>query len=215
MAIFYIKTKSGDVFELTATTDVAFSHRNTNTRFPVESGSSITDHSVIENSTFSLSGVITEVVNLTKDSPQKGIKDYIEGLDKLRKSKELFTVFLDNRLKPYSNCLFTEFSGSKSVVEGLGGWRIQLGIEQVKLVDQAKASLVEVEAVEKPSSTSDAKDAAKDAAGAKKDEGNKPQAEKTLFKKTGNAFGGFLFEQFGNAEVSQSEAASILSGAAQ
>lgn len=201
MAIFYIKTKSGDVFELTATTDVAFSHRNTNTRFPVESGSSITDHSVIENSTFSLSGVITEVVNLTKDSPQKGINDYIEGLDKLRKSKELFTVFLDNRLKPYSNCLFTEFSGSKSVVEGLGGWRIQLGIEQVKLVDQAKASLVEVEAVESPSSTSNAKDAAKDAAGAKKDEGNKSNLEFSGARKAVDAGKGFLGIGAGNAEV--------------
>ena len=201
MAIFYIKTKSGDVFELTATTDVAFSHRNTNTRFPVESGSSITDHSVIENSTFSLSGVITEVVNLTKDSPQKGIKDYIEGLDKLRKSKELFTVFLDNRLKPYGNCLFTEFSGSKSVVEGLGGWRIQLGIEQVKLVDQAKASLVEVEAVESPSSTSNAKDAAKDAAGAKKDEGNKSNLEFAAIRKAVDAGKGFLGAGAGNAEV--------------
>lgn len=201
MAIFYIKTKSGDVFELTATTDVAFSHRNTNTRFPVESGSSITDHSIIENSTFSLSGVITEVVNLSKDSPQKGIKDYIEGLDRLRKSKELFTVFLDNKLKPYTNCLFTEFSGSKSVVEGLGGWKISLGIEQVKLVDQAKASLVQIDPVEKPSSASDAKDSAKDGTGAKKDEGNKPQISYSIVRAGKDAAVGYFGPEAGNAEV--------------
>jgi hypothetical protein len=178
MSIFYIKTKSGDVFELTATTDVSFNHRNTNTKFPVESGASITDHSVIENSTFSLSGVITEVVNLTKDSPQKGIKAYIEGLDALRKSKVPFTVFLDNRLKPYTNCLFTEFSGTKGVAEGVGAWRINIGIEQVKFVDKARASLVEIAAQPDPtSSASDGSDATKDGTGNKKDEGNKPQVE--------------------------------------
>lgn len=179
MSIFYIKTKSGDVFELTATTDVGFNHRNTNTKFPVESGASITDHSVIENSTFSLAGVITEVVNLTKDSPQKGIKAYIEGLDALRKSKVPFTVFLDNRLKPYTNCLFTEFSGVKGVTEGVGAWRINIGIEQVKFVDKAQASLVEVEAQQDPSSSSDGSDSTKDGTGSKKDEGNKPQLEYT------------------------------------
>lgn len=182
MSIFYIKTKSGDVFELTATTDVGFNHRNTNTKFPVESGASITDHSVIENSTFSLAGVITEVVNLTKDSPQKGIKAYIEGLDALRKSKVPFTVFLDNRLKPYTNCLFTEFSGSKSVTEGVGAWRISIGIEQVKFVDKAQASLVQIEAQDDPSSTANGSDATKDGTGAKKDEGNKSGREKSQFK---------------------------------
>lgn len=184
MSIFYIKTKSGDVFELTATTDVSFNHRNTNTKFPVESGASITDHSVIENSTFSLSGVITEVVNLTKDSPQKGIKAYIEGLDALRKSKVPFTVFLDNRLKPYTNCLFTEFSGSKGVTEGVGAWRINIGIEQVKFVDKAQASLVQIEAQDDPSSTANGSDATKDGTGSKKDEGNKSGKDATsLFKK--------------------------------
>lgn len=191
MSIFYIKTKSGDVFELTATTDVSFNHRNTNTKFPVESGASITDHSVIENSTFSLSGIITEVVNLTKDSPQKGIKAYIEGLDALRKSKVPFTVFLDNRLKPYTNCLFTEFSGTKGVTEGVGAWRINIGIEQVRFVDKAQASLVQVEARDDPSSTANGSDATKDGTGAKKDEGNKAGREKSQFKQGKDAiFGG-------------------------
>jgi hypothetical protein len=191
MAVFYIKTKSGDVFELTATTDVGFSHRNTNTKFPVESGASITDHSVSENSTFSLSGVITEVVNLTKDSPQKGIKAYIEGLDTLRKSKVPFTVFLDNRLKPYTNCLFTEFSGAKGVTEGVGAWRINIGIEQVRFVDKAQSSLVQIDPQDDPSSTSNGSDSNKDGIGAKKDEGNKSGRERSIFKQGKDAlFGG-------------------------
>lgn len=191
MAVFYIKTKSNDVFELTATTDVAFQHRNTNTRFPVESGASITDHSVEENSTFTLSGVITQVVNLTKNSPQKGIKEYIEGLDKLRKSKETFTVFLDNRLSPFKNCLFTEISGTKSVTEGLGAWRINLAIEQVKLVDKAGASKVEVAGESTTSADgANATDATKDSVSNKANAGSKPNIEFSTIRKGVDMFGG-------------------------
>lgn len=180
MAVFYIKTKSGDVYELTATTDVSFSHRSSNTKFPVEAGYSVTDHSTIENTTLNLSGVITEVVQLNKQSPQRGIKDYIEGLNTLRKSKELFTVFLDNKLQPFKNCLFTEISGDKGIQEGLGSWRIRLGIEQIRVTSKASASIVEVENTTQSSSDSNASDATKDATGSTKDEGNKPTREKTL-----------------------------------
>jgi hypothetical protein len=191
MAVFYIKTKAGDVFELTATTDVGFQHRNTNTKFPVESGASITDHSVVENSTFTLSGVITEVVNLTKNSPQKGIKDYIQGLDKLRRSRELFTVFLDNRLSPYKHCLFTEFSGQKGVVEGLGSWRINISIEQIRIVDKAKASLVQV-AGESSDDTVNADKAKADTLAGKSDNGSKSSTktrDDSLFRSAADGLG--------------------------
>jgi hypothetical protein len=207
MAVFYIKTKAGDVFELTATTDVGFQHRNTNTKFPVESGASITDHSVVENSTFTLSGVITEVVNLTKNSPQKGIKDYIQGLDALRKSRELFTVFLDNRLSPYKNCLFTDFSGTKGVVEGLGSWRINISIEQVRIVDKAKASLVEV-AGESSDDTVNAEKAKADGLAEKKDSGSK-SSTKTRDDSMWRAIG----EQVGDVDAAKKKAAELLGGA--
>jgi soluble cytochrome b562 len=180
MAIFYIKTTSGDVFELTATTDVAFSLKNSNTRFPVESGYTATDHSTVENTSFTLDGIITEVVQLNKQSPQKGIKDYIEGLDKLRKSFERFTVYLDNRLTPFINCLFTDLSYKKSQTEGVGAWRVSLSIEQIRIVDKAKASSVQIEATE---STDNADGDIKDSVDGKTEEGNKPTRETSLFKK--------------------------------
>lgn len=196
MAVFYIKTKNNDVYELTATTDVTFSHRNTNTKYPVESGASITDHVIVENSTFTLSGVITEVVNLNKSSPQKGIREYIEGLDALRKSKQPFTVFLDNKLKPYKNCLFTEFSGSKGVMEGLGSWRLNLSIEQVRFVDKATSSLVQVA----PTSEEAGKNAdgtSKDDIDAKKEEGSKTGLEKTFGRQVKEGGENFLKDKFG------------------
>lgn len=194
MAVFYIKTKSGDVYELTATTDVSFSHRSSNTKFPVEAGYSVTDHSTIENTTLNMSGVITEVVQLNKQSPQRGIKDYVEGLNTLRKSKELFTVFLDNKLQPFKNCLFTEISGDKGVQEGLGSWRIRLGIEQIRVTSKATQSVVEVENApsKETSSDSNASDATKDTAGETKDEGNKPT--RTIAGKLGVSLGGAVYD---------------------
>lgn len=196
MAVFYIKTKNNDVYELTATTDVTFSHRNTNTKYPVESGASITDHVIVENSTFTLSGVITEVVNLNKSSPQKGIREYIEGLDTLRKSKQPFTVFLDNKLKPYKNCLFTEFSGSKGVMEGLGSWRLNLSIEQVRFVDKATSSLVQIAPTsEEIGSNSDG--TSKDGIFGKKEEGSKTGLEKTGFRGVADGVENYVEKKFG------------------
>lgn len=180
MAIFYIKTASGDVFELTATTDVAFNLKNTNTRFPVETGFSATDHTTIENTTLNLDGIITQVVQLNKQSPQKDIKTYIEGLDVLRKSTERFTVYLDNRLTPFKNCLFTDLSYKKSQLEGVGAWRVSLGIEQIRIVDKARASAVKVEATE---TSTNADGTVKDSVDGKVEEGNKPTREKSLAKK--------------------------------
>lgn len=178
MAIFYIKTKAGEVYELTATTDVAFNHRSTNTRFPTEAGYSVTDHSVVENTTLSLGGIITNVVLLNKSSPTKGIKQYIEGLRALQVSSTPFTVFLDDKLKPFTNCLFTEISGDKSQVEGLSGWRIRLGIEQIKIVNKSRASVIQID----ESATAEADEANKDKTSDTKDNGGKPTISYSQFK---------------------------------
>lgn len=143
MGIMYIKS-GNNVFELTATTDVAFSYRGSLTNYPVEDGFANTDHYTIENTTLSMQGVITEVIKLNNDSPTKGQKDYIEGLRAVQVSKKPFTVYLDDKLKPFKNCLFTAFDVSRSQTEGTSGWRISLGIEQIRVEDKAKASSVQV-----------------------------------------------------------------------
>ena len=196
MSTFYIKTKDNIVYELTATTDVAFQHRSTVTKFPVESGVEVSDHTTVENSTFTLNGVITDVVRLDQFSVDKGVKDYIQGLDKLRNSKQFFTVFLDNKLKPFKNCLFTGLSYSKTQAEGLSGWRVSLSIEQVIVADKAKASAIKVaptssteEGDKKTADGSKADPAKKDLVTEKKDEGNKPSV--TMFE-SGRRLGGDL-----------------------
>ena len=170
MALMYIKD-GNNVFELTATTDVAFSYRGSVTNYPVEDGFANTDHYTIENTTLTMAGVITEVILLNNNSPKKGQKDYIEGLRSLQLSRKPFTVFLDDKLKPFKNCLFTSFDASRSVVEGTSGWKVSLSIEQIRIEDKAQASLVQVETT---SSTGNANDNTKDRAGSTADKGTVP-----------------------------------------
>lgn len=195
MAIFYIKTKAGEVYELTATTDVAFSHRSTNTRFPTEAGYSVTDHSTVENTTISMGGVITKVLLLNKSSPTKDIKTYIEGLRALQIARTPFTVFLDDKLKPFNNCLFTELSYDKSALEGLSGWRVKLGIEQIRIVNKAKASLVQIQGeTSDESGGENASGDNKDKTATKKDEGSRPTT--TVAVKAGKGIGELIDEGF-------------------
>lgn len=182
MAIMYIKD-GNNVFELTATTDVAFSYRGSLTNYPVEDGFANTDHYTVENTTLSMQGVITEVLKLNNDSPTKGQKDYIEGLRTLQISKKPFTVFIDDKLKPFKNCLFTSFDVSRSNAEGTSGWRISLGIEQIRIEDKAKASLVQVaSSSENSSATKDG--GVNDKTGATTDSGTKPSQRDSLFRQS-------------------------------
>lgn len=177
----YIKD-GNNVFELTATTDVAFSYRGSVTNYPVEDGFANTDHYTIENTTLSMAGVITEVIPLYIDSPKKGQKDYIEGLRALQLSRKPFTVFLDDKLKPFKNCLFTSFDASRTVVEGTSGWKVNLSIEQIRVENKAQASLVQVQSTSETSTEGSAskEGGVNDKTGSTADKGTQPTRSVSL-----------------------------------
>lgn len=189
MGIMYIKS-GNNVFELTATTDVAFSYRGSLTNYPVEDGFANTDHYTVENTTLSMQGIITEVLKLNQESPTKGQKDYIEGLRNLQLSKKPFTVYLDDKLKPFNNCLFTSFDVSRTQAEGTSGWKISLGIEQIRIEDKAKASLVQVAATSETSNVNP-DGSVNDKVGSNSDVGTKParSVSLTTVRKVGVAIG--------------------------
>lgn len=193
MALMYIKD-GNNVFELTATTDVAFSYRGSVTNYPVEDGFANTDHYTIENTTLSMAGVITEVIQLNNDSPKKGQKDYIEGLRALQLSRKPFTVFLDDKLKPFKNCLFTSFDATRTIVEGTSGWKVNLSIEQIRVENKAQVSLVKVETTTESSETSAAsKDGGtNDKTGSTADKGTKPTVSRDSVFRSGANTGGDL-----------------------
>lgn len=144
MTIFYIKDGS-DVYEMTATTEVQFSYQGQPTKFKVESGATITDHYTLSNATASFNGIVTSVILLSNGEDQLSPKQYIEGLRALQISKRPFTVYLDDKLTPIKNCLFTMIDGSKSVDDGLSSWRMRLGFEQIRLEDRAQEGVLQVQ----------------------------------------------------------------------
>lgn len=182
MATFYIKD-GNDVFELSATTDVAISYNGSPTRFKVEDGSTISDHYVVENATCSFNGVITDIVSLNnKDtSTIKSSKEYIEGLRRIQLAKRTFTVFVDNKLQPFDSCVFTEIGLVKTAQEGLSGWAVTLGFEQIRIAERAKASLIKID-------TTNANAESKDALSSKTDSGttstNTEELDRSLLRGT-------------------------------
>jgi hypothetical protein len=72
---------------------------------------------------------------------------------------------------------------NKGVSEGQGSWRVALGIEQIRIVDKARASALQVDATstETIADGANAKEGSKDAAAKKKDEGSKPSEEVSAF----------------------------------
>jgi hypothetical protein len=192
MAVFYIKD-GNDVYELSATTDVSVQYSGTPTRFKVEDGSTITDHYTVENAIASFNGVITDIVSLNNIDPTKTPKEYLEGLRRLQQAKRPFTVFVDDKLQPFDNCLFTNIGFDKSLSEGLSGWRVSLSFEQIRISDRARASIIKIDAIT-------AKNGDKDTLSGKTDSGTtkteKEDLEFTLLKggaksideKLGNAY---------------------------
>jgi hypothetical protein len=163
MTVFYIKD-GNDVYELSATTDVSVQYSGTPTRFKVEDGSTITDHYTVENAIASFNGVITDIISLNNIDPTKTPKEYLEGLRRLQQAKRPFTVFVDDKLQPFDNCLFTNIGFDKSLSEGLSGWRVSLSFEQIRISDRARASIIKIDATT-------AKDGDKDTLSGKTDSG--------------------------------------------
>jgi hypothetical protein len=147
MATFYIKD-GNDVFELSATTDVTITYTGAPTRFKVEDGSTVSDHYVVDNATCSFDGVITDIVSLNNPDTVKTSKEYIEGLRRIQLAKRTFTVFADNKLQPFDDCVFTQIGIVKSAMEGLSGWRVSLAFEQIRIAERAEASVVNVNDVQ-------------------------------------------------------------------
>lgn len=144
MAVFYILSPDRQLFELSATTEVAVSYTGSPTQFKVEDGSTIADNYVINNTTASFNGLITSVQGFSNQENYKTPKEYLEGLRRLMLSKQPFTVYVDNRLSPLRNCLFTNIDISKDVETGLSGWLCRMSFEQVRVEQRAKASTLQI-----------------------------------------------------------------------
>jgi len=129
VGLYYIKTKEGTVYELDSTNSIQISLPSQATRFPVESGSVVSDHYVNKNITAQFSGTVSSIKSVrlqpqrdkTHKLVHKSPQDYIKGLYEIRDSKESFTLYYSNDLNPILNCVFEVLSISQNQNRGSVG----------------------------------------------------------------------------------------------
>lgn len=143
---FYIDSSIG-ILELTSTTEINVNETSNVTKHPLEDGSEISDHIVNNNRSISFSGLISDVrrlsggdENVTSDSTpsntSKDVREYYDLLQKLRDSKERFSVIWDIRFPTATDCLITSVNLVRNKDTGTG-YNISLAFEQVRVVKRA------------------------------------------------------------------------------
>lgn len=152
MSVYYIEAKVDSatvLYTLDATTDIAYSLVSSISSHPVENGSNISDNIFNQNKTVSFSGFISDVKSITNQTNMP-TKDYIEGLEKIRDEKILFTLYFSSNLAPLPNCFFEsvdiEQGGDQGSIETdtslINSFKVKLAIKQLRLVDAAVKSTI-------------------------------------------------------------------------
>lgn len=150
MERIYIQKNDGTILELTVTTSISVANDSEVTQHPLENGDEITDNVVNKNKQITFSGMISDIrsykgnafgVNIPLVSsilPQEftglSVDKYLQEMDALKDSKELFTIIFDTRIygKGLSNCLFNTFTYEKEV--GIGSaYMVTIGVTQVRI----------------------------------------------------------------------------------
>ncbi len=147
-SVFYfiapaVEDKESALYRMAATTDIRISRSARATRSRVESGKSLTDNYHLDNWDISFDGVITNVGIFREGESYLETSDWIGQVDSLREETPLrpLTVVADNIV--IENCVITNFTASKSKVEGLGGWRVSLSFQDITFVSKAALVLVQ------------------------------------------------------------------------
>ena len=68
------------------------------------------------------------------------VRDFVEAIDSIRVNKELVTVFYDDNLQAFQNCIITQFDLSKNK-EVRSGYNVTLTMEQVRLTEPVEVTV--------------------------------------------------------------------------
>lgn len=153
----------GEVYELSVTTEARVSVRNSVSRYKVESEEVVTDNSVVNNreityngiitsirrtdqgsggSSFNVTGAVLDFFDLGGDSNFKDPRTFLEGLDQVRRNRQLVTCFLPNNITPIGNCLIENFEYVKDQSGGLTSWNVSLRLYEIRLAQAAQATSI-------------------------------------------------------------------------
>lgn len=145
MSIFYIDSENEGIFELTSTSDIRVTQSSRATKHALESGDSATDNIVNENTGISFSGIISDIIRLNPEdqgaNSQRDVEGFITSLRRLRNSKELFTVYYDDReFGVADNCYLTSIDHERNSTTGRA-YNLTLSFEQVRVVRPANITV--------------------------------------------------------------------------
>lgn len=141
-------------FEMDCTTQITPMMDNKLTKHPVEAGSNITDHVVIENNRFSIEGVITNAPvfvaqkNILGETGKRTQIAY-DALEELRNSRSTFTLVTE--FKSYPNCVITSLTMEKDGT--FDALKVKVDIEQIRVVRTEFVLFVAPEKVDDSTST--------------------------------------------------------------
>ena len=157
---FLIKTEDGEFYELSVSTEVKVSARNTITKHKTESKDIITDNAVVFLREISYNGLISSIKRTDQgrsllgslfdsptDSNYKTPKSYLEGLDSVRTERKFITCYLANELTPIPNCLIENLEYIKDNNGGLTTWRVSFKAVEVRLTTKAASTTVPAPAI--------------------------------------------------------------------
>lgn len=113
---FYILTEDGSHFEFDATVGATLTEGNSLTKFPIQSGSVVSDHIVKSPVNINFNGVISSVKSTqfkTKESFDT-VDKMISEIRRLLDEGEQLTVVLTDEVNPIPNCVITDLQLSQT-----------------------------------------------------------------------------------------------------
>lgn len=166
----HIITDSGLLFVFDAVTEIGIEFPSKVTQYPVEDGSTISDHIINENAKFSVRGIFSDGsanLNPFKGNPQQGgdkVADIVERLFVMRNERE--TVNLVTSINAFADLVITNISLPRNGSIGNTTLLVDLQLERIRKVS-TKRTIVKIDAKGKNGDTAN-KTAKEQDGGAKK-----------------------------------------------
>lgn len=133
VTLYYLETDD-DFFEFQATTDANVQLRSTISSNPVQNISSVSDNVFSQQATITLRGGLSPLVRASSFSEGQAFKtpqEYIEGIKKIRDSKQIVTVHLANN-EIFQDCLIENINYSANSKNYLG-YSVTLTLKQIQV----------------------------------------------------------------------------------
>lgn len=125
----------GVVYELDATTSVSYVQTAKATSHPVQAGGNVSDHVTQESDTIQISGVASQVKFGGNEVIE--LKQFLIGLQKLKRAGKTFTVTFSDVLDVLTNCVFENITDTISAGSGLAH-QMSFSIKQIRRASRGK-----------------------------------------------------------------------------